>query len=322
MKAMVPIARAMERICQDAILLNYTNPMHKVSDAIATLSKTPCIGLCHGVWMGMEQVAYILDKPEDEMEMEACGINHFSWFQTIRDRRTGEDLYPRLREAEREGDWRADWHEIGLARILLRRFGLYPSPATNHFGEYIGWAHEFTANELDWFYDPADGPPWQKGKVPEYTSVQDAYGTERPFKKQEQKPQPIAEQALESSGELAIPIMESIACGEHRRLDAINVPNRGYIPNLPDGKVDEVPAMSDGTGVRPRRMQPLPEPIAAMIRLQGSINKLLVEAFAEQSKDKLLQAVLLEPTVTSYRGAVEMVDEMLALQRDVLPPIH
>jgi alpha-galactosidase len=209
-----------------------------------------------------------------------------------------------------------------LARILLRRFGLYPSPASNHFGEYIGWAHEFCANELDWFYDPADGPPWQHGKVPEYMSVQDAYGTDRPFKKQQQKPQPLEEQALEPSGELAIPIMESIACGEHRRLDAINVPNRGFIPNLPDEMVVEVPATADGTSLHPKRMQPLPEPIAAMIRLQGSINKLLVEAFAEQSKRKLLQAVLLEPTVTSYRGAVEMVDEMLALQREVLPPIY
>ena len=117
MKGMVHIARTMERICPDAILLNYTNPMHKVCDAITTLSNTRCIGLCHGVWMGMEQVSYILDKPVDEIEMEACGINHFTWFQTIRDRRTGEDLYPRLREAEREGDWLADWHEIGLARI-------------------------------------------------------------------------------------------------------------------------------------------------------------------------------------------------------------
>jgi alpha-galactosidase len=312
MKTMVPIARAMERICPEAVLLNYTNPMHKVCDAIATLSKTQCIGLCHGVWMGMEQVAYILDKPVHEMEMEACGINHFSWFQTIRDRRV----------AEREGDWLADWHEIGLARILLRRFGLYPSPASNHLGEYIGWAHEFCANELDWFYDPADGSPWQMGKVPEYMSVQDVYGTERPFKKQQQKAQPLREQTLELSGELAIPIMESIACGEHRRLDAINVPNRGFISNLPDGMVVEVPVTSDGTGLHPKRMQPLPEAIAAMIRLQGSINKLLVEAFAEKSKSKLLQAVLLEPTVTSYRGAVEVVDEMLALQRDVLPPIR
>jgi alpha-galactosidase len=322
MKGMVHIAHTMERICPDAILLNYTNPMHKVCDAITTLSKTRCVGLCHGVWMGMDQVSYILDKPVDEIEMEACGINHFTWFQTIRDRRTGEDLYPRLREAEREGDWLADWHEIGLARILLRRFGLYPSPASNHFGEYIGWAHEFCANELDWFYDPADGQPWQTGKVPEYISVQDAYGTERPFKKQEQKHQPAEEQALEPSGELAIPIMESIACGKQRRLDAINIPNRGWIPNLPDHMVVEVPATSDVAGLHPKRMQPLPEPIAAMIRLQGSINKLLVEAFAEESKSKLLQAVLLEPTVTSYRGAMEMVEEMLALQRDILPPIH
>ena len=59
-----------------------------------------------------------------------------------------------------------------------------------------------------------------------------------------------------------------------------------------------------------------------MIRLQGSVNKLLVEAFAEESKSKLLQAILLEPTVTSYRGAMEMVDEMLALQCDTLPPIR
>jgi alpha-galactosidase len=116
--------------------------------------------------------------------------------------------------------------------------------------------------------------------------------------------------------------MESIACGKQRRLDAINIPNRGWIPNLPDQMVVEVPATSDLAGLHPKRMQPLPEPIAAMIRLQGSINKLLVEAFAEESKSKLLQAVLLEPTVTSYRGAIEMVDEMLTLQRDVLPPIH
>src|SRR5260370_39144011 len=148
MKAMVPIARAMERICPDAIVLNYTNPMHKVCDAIATLSKTRCIGLCHGVWMGMEQVAYILDKPSDAREMDACDINHFSWFQTIRDRRTGEDLYPRLREAERQGDWLADWHEIGFGRILWPRFCPCPSPSHSHFRAYARWSPPYCASVL------------------------------------------------------------------------------------------------------------------------------------------------------------------------------
>jgi alpha-galactosidase len=322
MRPMVHIARTMERVCPDAMLLNYTNPMHKVCDAIATLTNVPLVGLCHGVWMGMEQISYILDKPIEEMEMEACGINHFTWFQTIRDRRTGEDLYPRLREAERAGDWLADWHEIGMARILLRRFGLYPSPATNHFGEYIGWADEFYANELLWFYDPADGHPWQTGNVPEFVYSLSGNKTHRPFKKQEPKHHRLEDSKLEPTGELAIPIMESLACGKPQGLDAINIPNRGWIPNLPDDMVVEVPATGDAEGLHPKRMEPLPEAIAAMIRLQGSINKLLVEAFAEGSKSKLLQAVLLEPTVNSYRGAVAMVDEMLALQCDILPPLR
>ena len=59
-----------------------------------------------------------------------------------------------------------------------------------------------------------------------------------------------------------------------------------------------------------------------MIRTQLSIQRLLVEAMAEESREKLLQAVLLEPTVDSYRRAVEMVDEMLKLQADVLPPLR
>jgi alpha-galactosidase len=86
--------------------------------------------------------------------------------------------------------------------------------------------------------------------------------------------------------------------------------------------VVEVPATADASGLQPVQMEPLPEAIAAMLRLQGSIHKLLVEAFAEGSKAKLQQAVLLDPNVHSYRGAIEMVDEMLALQRDALPPIR
>lgn len=66
-------------------------------------------------------------------------------------------------------------------------------------------------------------------------------------------------------------------------------------------------------------MEPLPEAIAAMIRLQGSIHKILVEAYTEGSKTKLLQALLLDPTVDSYRRAVGLLEEMLKLQRHLLP---
>lgn len=321
MKPIVQIAQAMERHCPGALLLNYTNPMHKLCQAATRLSKTSTIGLCHGVWMGMDQVCHLLGMEMQDLDARACGINHFTWFQSLRDKRTGEDLYPRLREVEAAADPLYDWHEIALSRVLFRRYGLYPSPGANHIGEYLGWADEFFASNLHWYYDPASGHPWQTGIAPEFVYTVGATSTHRPIVKPAPEHQGVPRGEIRFSGELAQPIMEAIGCGVERELDAINVPNLGAIPNLPDDLVVEVPARADGSGWRREVMDPLPEGIAAYMRTQASIMDLLVEAYVEGSKEKLIQALLLEPMVDSYRRTVEMVDEMLALQRDLLPEL-
>ncbi len=319
MGPMVEIAHTMEEACPQARLLNFTNPESKLCEAVTRLTSVETAGLCHGIFMGQEQIARMLDMPQEDLETVACGINHFTWFEQIRDRRTGEDLYPHLRRAERKGDWLSDWHEIGMARVLLRRFGLWPSPAVNHYGEYIRWANEFIADELQYFYDPADGEPWETGIVPEFVYSLTGNPTDRPWRPEEHEAPDLKDAPLQQSSELAVPIIEALSCGAARELDAINVPNRGAIPNLPDDMVVEVPGVADADGLRACQLEPLPEAIAALLRVQGSIHKLIVEAFAEQSKDKLIQAVLLDPTVDSYRGAIAMVDEMCRLQADMLP---
>ena len=108
---------------------------------------------------------------------------------------------------------------------------------------------------------------------------------------------------------------------ENQWLEAVNIPNKGAIPNLPDDLVVEVPAYANRNGIKAHQMKALPEAVAAIIRLHGSIHKLLVEAYQEESKDKLMQAILIEPTVNSYRNAVDMCNEMLSLQKHVLPNI-
>jgi alpha-galactosidase len=322
MGPVVEISGAMERVCPAAWLLNYSNPEHKLCEAVTRLTGTRVVGLCHGVFDGRGQLSRILDVPLDELETDACGINHFTFFQRIRRRSTGEDLYPRLREIDAGAHELAEWHHLALGRILFRRFGLWPSPASNHYAEYIRWGDEFVASELQFYYDPARGHPWQTGKLPEF--VYEPTGAESGPRWRE-KPPPslrLEDAPLEPSGELGVPIIEAIGQGEARELAAVNVPNQGAIPGLPDDLVVEVPATADGDGLHARRMAPLPEAIAALIRTQSSIHKLLVEAFAGQSRDTLLQAILLEPTVDSYRRAVAMMDEMLRLQADVLPPLH
>lgn len=331
-KVIMELAMAMEELCPNAVLLNFSNPEHKICEAITRLTTIKAVGLCHGVFMGREQLSELLNIPLNELQTKACGINHFTWFQEITHKPTGEDLYPRLREIEKKGDWLAQWHELALGRILFRRFGQWPSPASNHYGEYIRWAEEFVIPQLQFFYDPHDGHPWENDQIPEGVYTVDRVNYNRPWIKDwNKKLLPVGsteeivleneDGSLKNSGEIATMIMESMITGKKQWLEAVNIPNKGYIPNLPDELVVEVPAYCDTSGIEGIQLEPMPEAIAATIRLHASIHKLLVEAYAEKSKDKLLQAILIEPTVNSYRNAIDMCNEMLELQKDVLPTL-
>jgi alpha-galactosidase len=319
------VAETMQRLCPQAWLINFSNPESKLCEALDRLTRVKAVGLCHGVFMGREQIARFLELPEEELQTTACGFNHFTWFQEIRHRTSGEDLYPRLRERERQAHWLADWDDIALGRILFRTFGLWPSPGSNHFGEYIRWAGDFLASApMQFYYDPVEGHPWQTGHIPHFVYSMHQHPTDRPlFGDAGRRPHKVLaedeEPALTFSQELLAPIVEGIACDIRHTLPAIVHPNRGAIPGIADDMTVEMPAIVDKSGIHPCRMAPLPEAIAAMIRVQGSIQKLVVEAYAERSRNKLLQAILLDPTVKSYRGAVAMLDELLRLQRDLLP---
>ncbi len=332
----VEVARAMEAHCPEAWLINYTNPLTKLCEAQTRLSSVRAVGLCHGVFHGMEQMARLLELPVERLDARASGLNHFSWFESVRDRETGEDLYPRLRRREREAHWLHDWDEIALSRILFRVFGRYPSPGANHIGEYLGWAREFLGSSLlQFFYDPVQGAPWETGETPTWLYNLGENPTDVPAFPESPLPRVRddgddrggegevgAAGTLEPSGELAVPLLEGVLCGIDTHLDAVNVPNEGYVPGLPDGAVVEVPARADASGLHPAVMEPLPEGILGLLRTQTSINRLLVDAFADGSRGTLLQALLLDPTTDSYRAAVHTIEEMFRLQGDVLPEME
>ncbi len=333
MRPSVEIARAMEAYCPDAWFVNYSNPLTKLCEAVSRLTDVRIVGLCHGVFHGVEQMARFLELPPGRLDARASGLNHFSWFGSVTDRETGEDLYPRLRERERVADWLHDWDEIALSRILFRVFGRFPSPGANHIGEYIRWAGDFLASSpLQFFYDPAEGHPWETGKVPTWiyhlgdNPTETALFPERPRDRargsREERAGDAEEAPLAPSGELAIPLLEGVLCGAEHYLDAVNVPNAGYVPGLPDGAIVEVPARANGSGIHPVAVDPLPDAVLALLRLQVSINQLLVDAFRDGSRRTLLQVLLLDPTTESYRQAVNLINEMCRLQDEVLPPLE
>lgn len=323
------IAHRIEKLCPDAWLINYTNPEAKLVEAVSRLTKIKAVGVCHGFSMGLDTISQILEIPKDQIEATGYGLNHFGWYTELKDKLTGEDLYPLLQKKEREAHWLAKWDEVGLSRIMYRLYGLFPYPGTNHIGEYIAWSDAFLAStKIQFFFDPVNEKPWKNKKTPSFvynfcdnpTGI--AFSYKDPEKQEEYKKRfGIEEKQYRESGEYGVLIMEAILFDLHLMIPSLNMPNEGTMPGIMQGMCVEGPCMVDALGIHPQSVKELPVAITAMINHQGAIHRLVIEAYQKKSRNLLLQALLLDPTVSNYDNAVALINEMFDLQKDILPEL-
>ncbi len=298
----MPICRDMERLCPDALLLNFTNPEARVLDAILHLTRVKAVGLCHGVFSAISFISSYEGLPVEQLEVTSAGINHFYIVLKAVDKDTGRDVLPGMLERLR--------HDSSFAPSVWKRFidifGWLTYKSDDHIGEYVPFGAEFSG--VRWHYGLESRSVNQKQPGPRF-DVQ-------PFL----DGRPLDEGALRRSGEIAAPVICDLELGRRRRHDAVNVLNsEGYIENLPHDGVIEVPAFCDGQGVHPIHVGPLPEGPATFMRTQISIQRTLTEAFRTRSRNLLLQALLMDPVVNSIVEAEKLLDEMLVLQKDFLP---
>jgi alpha-galactosidase len=114
-------------------------------------------------------------------------------------------------------------------------------------------------------------------------------------------------------------IVENIAgAGNHYHL-AVNLPNQGYISNLPQGAIVEVPGLVSGAGVQGIAVGPLPEGIAELCRREITVTRLCVDAAVNGGRQAALQCLLLDPVVTDLDVAEQILDDYLETYRQHLP---
>jgi alpha-galactosidase len=77
---MLGIARDMERLCPDATMLNYTNPMAMLCRAMQRETKIRLTGLCHSVQGTAMMLAKWIGAPYEEITYTSAGINHMAWY--------------------------------------------------------------------------------------------------------------------------------------------------------------------------------------------------------------------------------------------------
>jgi len=336
--AMVDIARDVLDICPKALFFNYGNPMSATCRGIRKATGAPVIGLCHGVFDTARFLAWKLGALEKDRTMprfgfSATGINHCTWYTDVTV--DGKNELPGLLdiggkilgqsvkydelgtkfaeggtlgkgETDPEGHSRFSWQLAAL-------FGVYPGVGDRHVteffprmtlgkGQYFGktlgidaYSFEATIAEGDRIYEE------MKADALSNKPLGDDY-----FKR------------IGGEHEQVVEIIDSIR-RDNGRVYSANMANSGQVSNLMPDAVIECPVRATSGGLVPVPRAPLPPPIAGIMNARFNWAEATVESALEGSREKFVQALILDGAVDSMDTAGKLADELLTAQAEYLP---
>jgi alpha-galactosidase len=312
---MLGICHDMEELCPDAWLLNYTDPLPPIEWAMTDYTRIKNVGLCHSIQNTSAELAKYIGVPYSEISYLVAGINHMAWFLEFKWQ--GRDAYPLLKEKFKNpavySGPDAAYNGPDVARAeLLKAFGYYVTESSKHVSTYVPYFRK----------NPADIERYLQDSGEKYLNAGKRFA-ERARERNEdfkRKMESDYRFPLEHSGEFGTQIIKAIETGVTAQVYG-NVKNTGLITNLPNGCCVEVPCIVDKEGVHPCYVGALPPQLAALNLNNVSVQELTVRGIVEKDKNKIFQAILLDPLTAAVLTIDEiraLVDELFKANQDYL----
>ena len=310
---MLNIVKDMEKLCPDATLLNYTNPMAMLCRAMQRESFIQLTGLCHSVQGTAAMLARWIGAPMDEIEYTCAGINHMAWYLNYE--WNGEDAYPLIRKAVTENE--EVYNEEQVRNEMFLNLDYYVTESSGHNSEYNWWFRK-RPDLIEEYCTHGTG--WNPGH---YAYILDQYRSREDTWKDDIREWLEDENAvnLERGHEYAASIINALQGGRPYTFNG-NVPNTQLITNLPEGACVEVPVYADSGGLHSIHVGALPPQVAPLNRITVASEEMAVEAALTGDPRLVYQSIVYDPltaAVLSLAEIKDMVEEMLDQNRDYLP---
>ena len=310
---MLDIARDMERLCPNATMLNYTNPMVLLCRAMQRETSIQLTGLCHSVQGTAEMLAKWIGAPMAEITYTCAGINHMAWYLEYKWR--GQDAYPLIRKAITERP--EVYNEEVVRNEMFLALDHYVTESSGHNSEYNWWFRK-RPDLIEKYCTHGTG--WNPG---EYGYVIKHYELRmNNWREEIQKwfdaDKPIE---LERGHEYAAYIINALEGGEPFEFNG-NVANKGLISNLPQNACVEVPVWASRKGLQAVPVGALPASCAMLTGLSSQIEEMTVEGCLSGDPRMIYQAIAHDPltaAVLSLAEIKQMVNEMFAINTAYLP---
>jgi alpha-galactosidase len=301
----IEICKDIMKICPNAFLVNFSNPMSRICLAIKRkFPNLKFVGLCHELYHFLPLLSRFLETPISNLEVKGGGLNHFGIFLEIKYKDSGKDAYPDVRKkGPKFLDNVKSYDGFKLIGFILKTYGWCPYTTDSHYGEYIQWA-------------------WEKADIPTVRRFWRSHGRvithQRYLKMKQFIEKGKGHRVVKPDDEHAIPIIEGILTDSNHIEHSVNIPNEGVISNLPKDAVVECPAIVNKNGLTGIELGEYPKGLAALLRTQYSVQDLVVEAAIKKSKDLALYALLADPVVETYWQAKHILDRMLDVQAEYI----
>ncbi len=305
----IDILKDCERLCPQAIFMNYTNPMSILSLAAVETVDMPYVGLCHSVQGSSRGLAKMADVPYEELQWRCGGLNHLAWFTEAKWK--GKDVYPRIL---------ANFADHEVANFdptrfdMIRQLGYYVTESSGHFSEYVPWYRTDAKTKKKYL---------RKG----YLGEKGFYARDWPEwrKNTDQKRRDQANGKIEiptkRGHEYASDIIEGHFFDRKKTIHG-TVKNTGLIPNIPTNNVCEVEVLIDKQGLTPTYFGDLPEQCAALCRFHSAVYRLTVDGIMNQDREAIMHAMMLDPlsaAVSNPADIRKMTEELFEAQKKYIP---
>ena len=293
--ALLEVCRAMERRAPSGFLINFTNPVAIVTQAILSHSKVPAVGLCN-IPIGLRMdLAGLLDVEPAQIRLDSVGLNHLSFVRRVLvdDRDVLPELLRRVTGPRENRP--ANIPELDYPEEFIDALGMIPSDYLRYFFMQRETIDEQAAKD--------------KTRAEEVQAIEKELLEHYADETHDEKPEALSKRGGAFYSHAAIEVIEAIAGDTGAEL-VVDVQNDGAVAELPDDACIEVPCNVDKNGARPVKQRPLEPQIRGVIQHVKAYEELTVKAAVERDRKTAILALAAHPLVPSVRVAIGVVDEL------------
>ena len=303
----IDIAKDMQNLAPNALLVNFANPSGLVTEALFRyVPAVNTVGVCNASISTKMEILQVLNeqmgthfKPEDA-HIKTLGLNHLTWYYGFEI--NGQDYWPQIMQgiidqAKSEDDPYFDPETLSILQML-----------PNSYLRYFYYTDTMLEKQEQW-------PPSRAEEVMEI---------ENDLLKQYQNKnlKELPEDLMKRGGAYYSTVAAQLLNAHYNNLNethVVNVRNNGAVPAWDNDWVLEMPCQVSTAGIIPIPAPPLPPVCETLIARVKAYEILTAQSAVKGDRVAAYKALLTHPLGPPADKISEVLDDMLETNREYLP---